>query len=81
MLLTKPSIASASILVYSDPNTNPFMDPLLGINGLSDLGLMKNPLMKICLSPDANLGIHIMKEIIVKNHTQRKKVMMCEKVR
>ena len=55
-----------SIIVYT---TSPLIDSLLCTNNLNDLGLMKNPLTKICVSLDANLDINIMKEIIVKNYT------------
>ena len=64
MLHTRPS--TMSIIVYT---TSPLIDSLLCTNNLNDLGLMKNPLTKICVSLDANLDINIMKEIIVKNYT------------
>lgn len=63
MLLTHSSTAFANILVYTDTNRNPFTDSLLGSNHLNDLGLMKNPLLKICVIPAANLGINIKAEV------------------
>lgn len=70
LLLSLPSTILTSVLIDA---TNPLIDPLLCTNNLSELGLMKNHLMKIYLSPDTNLDINIMKETIVKNHTRYKR--------
>lgn len=78
LLLSLPSTILTSVLIDT---TNPLIDPLLCTSNLRELGLMKNHLMKIYLSPDANLDINIMEETTVKNHTCGTKGIMCEKLR